>query len=84
MNKNGFRNHLKLLKCSRNRRFSQLSLTFPVDEKLKDGSPVQLVLADDQDVEPVRRLDRDIIEQLKIPETIIFTSIVNSPAAGLI
>ena len=29
-----------------------MSLTFPVDAKLKDGSPVQLVLADNQDIEP--------------------------------
>jgi hypothetical protein len=32
-----------------------LSLSFPVDAKLKGGSPVQLVLADQQDVEPLRR-----------------------------
>jgi hypothetical protein len=38
-----------------------VSLTFPVDAKLKDGSPVQLVLADDQDIEPLRRLYRDEI-----------------------
>ena len=30
---------------------SKMSLTFPVDAKLKDGSPVQLVLADQPDVE---------------------------------
>ena len=40
-----------------------MSLTFPVDAKLKDGSPVQLVLADNQDIEPLRRLDRVVIEQ---------------------
>ncbi len=31
-----------------------MSLTFPIDAKLKDGSPVQLVLADERDVEPLR------------------------------
>ena len=61
-----------------------MSLTFPIDAKLKDGSPVQLVLADNQDIEPLRRLDWVIIEQSKIPGTIIFSSIVNSRAAGLI
>ena len=40
-----------------------MSLTFPVDAKLKDVSPVQLVLADQQDVEALRRLDRVISEQ---------------------
>ena len=39
-----------------------MSLTFPVDAKLKDGSPAQLVLADEQDVEPLRRLYRVIVE----------------------
>jgi len=63
LNKNGFRNHLKVLKCFRTRRFSKLSLTFPIEAKLKDGSSVQLILADQQDVEPLRRLDRVIIEQ---------------------
>jgi len=38
-------------------------LTFPVDAKLKEGSPVQLVLAYQQDVEPLRRLDWVISEQ---------------------
>jgi hypothetical protein len=40
-----------------------MSLTFPVDAKLKDGSPVQLVLADERDVEPLRRLYRIIVEE---------------------
>ena len=40
-----------------------MSLTFPVDAKLKDGSPVQLVLADNQDIEPLRRLYRMIVEE---------------------
>jgi len=30
----------------------------PVEAELKDGSPVQLVLADKQDIEPLRRLYR--------------------------
>jgi hypothetical protein len=40
-----------------------MSLTYPVGAKLKDGSSVELVLADQQDVEPFRRFDRVIIEQ---------------------
>jgi len=40
-----------------------MSLTFPVDAKLKDGSPVQLVLADQQDIEPLRRLYSVIVEE---------------------
>ena len=40
-----------------------MSLTFPVEAKLKDGLPVQLVLAEERDVEPLRRFDRVIIEQ---------------------
>jgi RimJ/RimL family protein N-acetyltransferase len=40
-----------------------MSLTFPVDAKLKDGSPVQLVLADERDVEPLRGLYRVIVEE---------------------
>jgi len=40
-----------------------LSLTFPVEANLKDGSPAQLVLADQQDVEPLRRLYRMIVEE---------------------
>ena len=40
-----------------------MSLSFPVDTKLKDGSPVQLVLADECDVEPLRRLYRIIVDE---------------------
>jgi RimJ/RimL family protein N-acetyltransferase len=40
-----------------------MSLTFPVDAKLKDGSPVQLVLADNQDIESLRSLYRVIVEE---------------------
>jgi hypothetical protein len=40
-----------------------MSLMFPVDAKLKDGSPVQLVLADERDVEPLRRLYRVIVDE---------------------
>jgi RimJ/RimL family protein N-acetyltransferase len=40
-----------------------LTLTFPVDAKLKDGSPVQLVLAGERDVEPLRRLYRVIVDE---------------------
>ena len=32
-----------------------MSLIFPIDAKLKDGSPVQLVLADNHDIEPLRK-----------------------------
>jgi len=40
-----------------------MSLTFPVEAKLKDGSPVQLVLADNQDIEPLRRRYRVIVDE---------------------
>jgi hypothetical protein len=40
-----------------------MCLTFPVDAKLKDGSPVQLVLTNEQDVEPLRRLYWVIVEE---------------------
>ncbi len=40
-----------------------MSIRFPVEAKLKDGSPVQLVLADERDVEPLRRLYRVIVEE---------------------
>ena len=40
-----------------------MSLTFPIEAKLKDGSPVQLVLADHQDIEPLRDLYRIIVEE---------------------
>jgi GNAT superfamily N-acetyltransferase len=42
-----------------------MSLSFPVDATLKDGSPVQLVLANEQDVEPLRRLYRVIVDEGK-------------------
>ena len=44
-------------------KLSKMSLTFPIDAKLKDGSPVQLVLADNQDIEPLRRLYRVMVEE---------------------
>jgi ribosomal protein S18 acetylase RimI-like enzyme len=40
-----------------------MSVTFPVDAKLKDGSTVQLVLADERDVEPLRGLYRVIVDE---------------------
>jgi len=40
-----------------------MSLIFPVDAKLKDGSPVQLVLADNYDIEPLQRLYQIIVEE---------------------
>lgn len=40
-----------------------MSLTFPVDAKLKDGSSVQLVLADERDVESLRQLYRVIVDE---------------------
>ena len=40
-----------------------MSLIFPIDAKLKDGSPVQLVLADNYDIEPLRKLYRVIVEE---------------------
>jgi hypothetical protein len=38
-----------------------MSLTFPVEAKIKDGSPVQLVLADNRDIESLRSLYRVIV-----------------------
>lgn len=38
-------------------------MKFPIDAKLKDGMLVQLVLADRQDVEPLRRLFHVIVEE---------------------
>jgi RimJ/RimL family protein N-acetyltransferase len=40
-----------------------MSLSFPVNSKLKDGSTVQLVLADERDVEPLHRLYRMIVDE---------------------
>jgi RimJ/RimL family protein N-acetyltransferase len=40
-----------------------LSLIFPITAKLKDGSPVQLVLAGERDVEPLEDLYRIIVEE---------------------
>jgi len=40
-----------------------LSLSFPIQSKLKDGSPVQLVLAGERDIEPLRSLYRIIVEE---------------------
>ena len=40
-----------------------MSPSFSLDAKLKDGSPIQLVLANERDVEPLRRLYRVIVEK---------------------
>ena len=40
-----------------------MSLSFPIQAKLKDGSPVQLVLAGERDIEPLRWLYRIIVEE---------------------
>jgi RimJ/RimL family protein N-acetyltransferase len=40
-----------------------MSLLFPAHAKLKDGSPVQLVLADNQDIESLRDLYRVIVDE---------------------
>ncbi|HET8720800.1 MAG TPA: GNAT family N-acetyltransferase [Nitrospira sp.] len=40
-----------------------MSLTFPIHAKLKDGSPVQLVLAAERDIEPLRALYRLIVDE---------------------
>jgi L-amino acid N-acyltransferase YncA len=40
-----------------------LSLTFPIQATLKDGAPVQLVLAGQRDIEPLRALYRIIVEE---------------------
>jgi L-amino acid N-acyltransferase YncA len=41
----------------------RVSLSFPIQAKLKDGSPVQLVLAGERDFEPLRSLYRIIVEE---------------------
>lgn len=38
-------------------------MQFPLDAKLKDGSGIQFVLANDRDIEPLRRLYRVIVEE---------------------
>ncbi len=38
-------------------------MRFPSEARLKDGTPVQLLLADRQDVEPLKRLYRVIVEE---------------------
>lgn len=40
-----------------------MHLHFPIDVKLKDGSPVQLALAGQQDIEPLRTLYRIIVDE---------------------
>ena len=40
-----------------------MSLIFPIHTKLKDGSQVQLVLAGERDIEPLRALYRMIVEE---------------------
>ena len=40
-----------------------MSLTFPIQAKLKDGSPVQLLLAGERDIEPLRALYRIIVDE---------------------
>lgn len=40
-----------------------MSPLFPIQAKLKDGSPVQLVLAGERDIEPLRALYRIIVEE---------------------
>jgi GNAT superfamily N-acetyltransferase len=40
-----------------------MSVTFPFDAQLKDGSPVQLVLAGEHDIEPLRSLYRIIVDE---------------------
>ena len=41
----------------------ELSLAFPLQAKLKDGSPVVLVLAGQADIEPLRALYRIIVDE---------------------
>jgi len=40
-----------------------MSLTFPIEGKLKDGSPVQLALANQEDVEPLQSLYQIIVKE---------------------
>ena len=57
------RSRLPRIKPSDQSKGFPLSLTFPIRANLKDGSPVQLVLAGDRDVEPLRDLYRIIVEE---------------------
>src|SRR5437899_11263307 len=38
-------------------------MDFPIEAKLKDGTPIQLTLADHRDSEPLRQLFQTIIEE---------------------
>lgn len=38
-------------------------MRFPIEARLKDGTPIQLVLADQKDVEPLRQLYRIIVAE---------------------
>jgi L-amino acid N-acyltransferase YncA len=38
-------------------------MRFPIEARLKDGTPIRLVLAGDQDVEPLKSLYRVIVEE---------------------
>lgn len=38
-------------------------MRFPIEARLQDGTPIRLELADEQDVEPLRRLYRVIVEE---------------------
>ena len=40
-----------------------MSFLFPVDANLKNGSPVQLTLAGESDIEPLKALYRVIVEE---------------------
>ena len=40
-----------------------MRLTFPLDAKLEDGLPVQLLLAGNQVIEPLRSLYRMMVEE---------------------
>lgn len=40
-----------------------MSISFPIEAYLRDGSPVQLSLADQRDIEPLKMLYRVIVEE---------------------
>ena len=49
--------------CRRGNEETEVSLTFPFQSKLKDSSPVQLVLAGERDIEPLRALYRIVVDE---------------------
>lgn len=40
-----------------------MPMTFPIDTHLTDGSPIRLAIAEPKDIEPVRRLFKEIVNE---------------------